>query len=182
MNPQYRHVVFVAAFALCLACSSGGEGTPDRDGGSSGSGGTGSNTGGTGGGGTGGSSAGGAAGEGLPDAGGTLELPANCAPSDMRFVCNPMTNEGCDVSAGEACDYGLDDYFTCFPAPNDVAEGGACDWEQGPFCKPTLTCDFSDPETPNGVCRRHCCEDTDCKSPQTCEVFDPEFGKLGVCR
>jgi hypothetical protein len=180
LNPLYRHVVFVTALALCLSCSSGGEGTPDRDGGSSGSGGTGSSTGGTGG--TGGTSAGGAAGEGVPDAGATLELPASCAPSDMRFVCNPMTNEGCDDSAGEACDYGLDDYFTCYPAPNDVAEGGACDWEQGPYCEPLLTCDFSDPETPTGVCRRHCCADTDCKSPQKCEVFNPEFGTLGVCR
>lgn len=105
----------------------------------------------------------------------TIELPSGCAASDMRFVCNPVTNEGCDTDAGEACEYGLEDYFTCYPAPNDVEEGGACDWEQGPYCAPSLTCD-------SGVCRRHCCSDDDCEAPQRCQASDGEFGSLGVCQ
>lgn len=160
-------IVALTASTLTLACSS--DDSPDRDpggtGGSSGSGGTNAN--------------GGAA--GLPDEP-VLEMPEGCVPSDMRFDCIPMTNEGCDTAAGEACEYGLDQYFTCYEAPNDVAEGGACNWESGPYCEIGLTCDFADPENPSGVCRRHCCANSDCDSPETCVPTDAEFGTLGVCR
>jgi len=113
------------------------------------------------------------------DAGPTFALPAGCAPADMRFLCNPLTNEGC--ATGEACDYGLDEYFQCFPGPNDVDEGGACDLEAGPFCKAGWTCDTPTPDETSGVCHRHCCSDGDCPAPQTCATFEPEFGTLGVC-
>jgi len=117
-----------------------------------------------------------------PDAGLHHDLPQGCVPDDMQFACNPVTNEGCDDSAGEACEYGMEEYFTCFPAPNDVDEGGACDWETGPYCAPTLTCDPTTPGETAGVCRRHCCSDGDCESGQSCEAYDPDFGTLGACR
>ena len=89
-----------------------------------------------------------------PDAGPQLRLPSGCAPSEMAFACNPITNEGCNDAAGEACEYGIEEYFTCFPAPNDVPEGGACDWEDGPFCQPGHTCDFTNLDGTAGVCRK----------------------------
>jgi hypothetical protein len=162
---------------LSLACSSGDE-ARDRDGGSTaGSGGGGS--GGTSG--SGGTAWDGGGGEGIVEAGPDLEMPTGCVPSDMTVVCNPVTNEGCDSAAGEACEYGIEEYFMCFPAPNDVDEGGACNWEEGPWCKATFVCSSDDPESPSGVCRRPCCSDADCGS-KSCVVADPEFGTLGICR
>lgn len=153
-----RFFFALVCLTTCLGCSSGDE--PDRD--VDGTGETGVAGG-----------PGGKADDGSEDP--SLQLPSGCAPSDMRFACNPVTNEGCDTDAGEACEYGLEDYFTCYPAPNDVEEGGACDWEQGPYCAPSLTCD-------SGVCRRHCCSDDDCAAPQRCEASSVEFGALGVCQ
>ncbi len=108
-------------------------------------------------------------------------MPTGCAPSDLTVVCNPVTNEGCDSAAGEACEFGIEEYFMCFPAPNDVEEGGACNWEEGPWCKATLLCVSSDPESPSGVCQRACCSDEDCGS-KSCVATDPEFGTLGICK
>lgn len=45
----------------------------------------------------------GVAGQGADDP--TLELPDRCAPTDMRFACNPVTNMGRDTDANEACEY-----------------------------------------------------------------------------
>lgn len=155
------HVLALATVILCLGCSSSGDTAPDRD--VDGAGATSGVAGGP----------GGKADDGSEDL--TIQLPSGCAPSDMRFACNAVTNEGCDTGAGEACEYGLDEYFTCYPAPNDVEEGGACDWEQGPYCAPSLTCD-------SGVCRRHCCSDDDCEASQRCQASDAEFGTLGICQ
>ena len=100
----------------------------------------------------------------------------------MAFACNPITNEGCNDAAGEACEYGIEEYFTCFPAPNDVPEGGACDWEDGPFCQPGHTCDFTNLDGTAGVCRKNCCAKADCESPETCVPYDDSFGTLGICK
>ena len=184
-----RACVWLVLAGVSVACSSSGDGAPVRDlGVSDGGGGDSSATGGSGGGDAGDSgSAGSAANDGdaaleAPDTGANLDLPTGCAPDEMGFVCNPVNNVGCDSAAGEACEYGIEEYFMCYPAPNDVAEGGACDWELGPYCQATLTCDPSSPESTSGVCRRHCCSDTDCESPETCVANDAEFGTLGVCR
>lgn len=184
---QLHLYAMMAVTALSVACSTSSEDVPARDGGTSGSGGSAGSAGSGAAAGSAGSAgsaggAAGAAGQFVPDSGANLPLPAGCVPDGMGFVCNPVTNEGCDASAGEACEYGIDEYFTCYPPPNDVEEGGACDWEQGPFCAATLSCDFDDPDSPSGVCRRHCCTNDDCEPPETCQAFDPEFGTLGVCR
>jgi len=174
-----RHIIALTTLVVCFGCSSSGDTAPDRN--TAGSGGTSGVAGGPGGKADDGTGAiGGAAGQGTEEP--SLVLPDGCAPGDMRFECNPITNEGCDTNANEACEYGLDGYFTCYPAPNDVDEGGACNWEQGPFCSPSLTCDFADPSNPTGICRRHCCADEDCAAPERCQPFDSEFGTLGTCR
>lgn len=186
---KIRHGAWLLSVAVAAACSSGGDGAPSRDAGVSdtGSGSDATETGGSGGSaGTAGSGGSGATEQDAaleaPDTGANLDLPTGCAPEGTGYVCNPVTNAGCDSAAGEACEYGIEEYFTCYPAPNDVAEGGACDWEAGPWCEATLTCDPISPDSTAGVCRRHCCSDTDCESPETCTPNDPEFGTLGVCR
>lgn len=75
-----------------------------------------------------------------------------CAPPPNE--CNPITNEGCDTAAGEACDFGQS--LTCYPAPNDVALCGACDAAMGPFCQAGSTCAL------NNQCTKFCCTDADC--------------------
>jgi hypothetical protein len=111
-----------------------------------------------------------------------VKLPEGCVPDDMPFVCNPMTNEGCDGVKGEACDYGLDEVFTCFERLNNVPKGGACNWETGPYCEVGLTCDVEDPEDSSGTCKPHCCGSGDCEPGQTCVPVDPEFGTVGICQ
>ena len=169
-----------ALWAVTPACvSGGGDDTSSSDAGSSGSGGSGHTGGAAGAAGDAGTEGGSGGTSPEQDAGPVFDLPTGCAPADSHFACNPLTNEGCD--AGEACDYGLDDYFTCYPGPNDVDEGGACDLEQGPFCKAGMTCDTPGPDVTSGVCAHHCCASTDCAAPQACDTYDPEFGTLGVC-
>lgn len=87
------------------------------------------------------------------------------------FMCNPVTNQGCDGGAGEACDLGDNgsggSAFGCFAPPNDVALCGSCDNQAGPFCKPTLHCVEEDG---GGFgCGRWCCDDTDC-TPGHCDT------------
>jgi len=132
-----------------------------------------------------GSAVGGAGGEQLDadlveDSNPTIELPSSCAPSDIRFLCNPITNEGCEP--GETCDYGLSEYFECTLIETTAGEGEPCDMHAGPFCHAGWTCDTPGPEDTAGVCHKHCCSSDDCVAPQTCETFDPEFGTLGICR
>ena len=165
--------------ALALAgCVSGGESSSRRDGGASDDG----ATGGSGGLGGTGASDGGGSDATVVDSGEHVKLPTECAPATDRFVCNPLTNEGCDSTAGEACEYGIEQLFVCYPAPNDAEEGAACDWANGPFCKATLTCDSPSDVDTVGVCRRHCCDNTDCKATETCEATDAEYGAIGICR
>lgn len=84
----------------------------------------------------------------------------SCVTIDgTNTTCNPVTNFGCDGGAGEACDLGGGSTFQCFPAPNDVALCGACDNQNGPFCKPTMHCA---PTASGSGCARFCCDDTDC--------------------
>ncbi|HNS98481.1 MAG TPA: hypothetical protein PKL73_16130 [Polyangiaceae bacterium] len=172
------------AFVVAAVGCSSGSSSPSRDnggnvGGKGGSGGSGAGgaTGGTGG----VADAGGEDVEGVLEAGPDREMPKDCIPNDMKVVCNPLTNEGCDTAAGEACEFGVEEIFVCFPPPNDVQEGGACNWEEGPWCMPTLICDYENEEDPTGVCRKPCCSNDDCGS-KSCVPMDPEFGSFGTCQ
>jgi hypothetical protein len=98
--------------------------------------------------------------------------------------CNPITNEGCDGSAGEACDYNAGAY-ACYPKPNDLGLCDACGGEDG-FCGPGLTCYQritigTDGLTVTGKCARSCCDDGDCGGG-TCGSKATVGGtSVGVC-
>jgi hypothetical protein len=182
-----------------------GGGTGGSGGGLAGAGGmaTGGTGGGTGGmstGGTGGMSTGGTGGMSTGGTGGSsnVTLPTGCVanPSQVQLDCNPVTNEGCDTAAGQACDFSQSGW-TCYDPPNDAKSGDTCDVANGPYCQGTLTCDIppSDAGTSDagasdaggdagqntvGTCKHYCCSDSDCNGG-TCTAFNTQFGTLGVC-
>ena len=113
---------------------------------------------------------------------GRYALPPGCGPRAATFSCNPVTNEGCVTRKGEACDDDEDGGYRCYPAPNEVKEGGECNDRDGPSCEARLACDNGRNGGPNGICRRLCCSAEECGSEKLCEAIDPEFGSLGFCR
>jgi hypothetical protein len=82
--------------------------------------------------------------------------------------CNPVTNEGCDTEAGEACDSG-EDGFMCYPPPNENALCTECSEDAG-FCAPGHVC-------VGGLCARWCCTDQDCGDDGVCSGE----GNIGYC-
>jgi hypothetical protein len=100
-----------------------------------------------------------------------------CAPPPPPpSTCNPVTNDGCDVDAGEACDLSNKGSYTCFPAPNTAMLCGMCTNAMGPFCEGTMHCleDMS-----GGKCARYCCDDGDCAGGK-CDMSQLKDG-VGVC-
>ncbi len=91
--------------------------------------------------------------------------------------CNPVTGAGCDVDAGEACDF-YSATFRCYPPPpaNTAPVCGVCDDNVGPACAPTSTC--VSVEDAGKACARFCCTDRDC-GPGHCEV--PAGQVVGIC-
>lgn len=90
-----------------------------------------------------------------------------CVQLGGPITCNPVTNQGCNTPAGEACDYGPGG-FTCYPGPNDAELCWACG-PNGPHCGSGFTC------TSDGVCAKFCCDDLDCGSGGICQM-----SQLGV--
>jgi len=115
------------------------------------------------------------------DAATGVRLPSGCAPPGL-YQCNPVTNEGCDTVAGEACDDDLYGGFMCYPAPNDVPVGGACNIVDGPSCRSGAVCQGATDANPNGLCAPYCCSDLDCSSGATCRTLDQQYGSLGYCQ
>jgi hypothetical protein len=103
----------------------------------------------------------------------TACLDAQCKEPCTPKQCNPLTNEGCDVAAGEACDLGQNG-FRCFPGPNTGELCTACDHNAGPFCKPGMHC------MTDGGCARYCCDDGDCGTG-TCDKSILDHPIVGVC-
>ena len=106
------------------------------------------------------------------------------------FDCNPLSQEPCDLTAGEACDVAIDqstgglDNFTCYPAPNVALVGEACDAGAGPWCAGGATCVPADASGTTFVCATFCCDDNACVGGTTCQVggqFAPAASDLGVC-
>ena len=107
-----------------------------------------------------------------------VRLPAGCGPAGGLFKCNPLTNEGCDATRKDACDWGEDDptAFQCYPGPNEALEGSACDDDNGPYCAGGVTCED------DARCHRFCCSDQDCgDAKQKCYPYFPSFGTFGLC-
>lgn len=87
--------------------------------------------------------------------------------------CNPITNEGCDGDAGEACDH-TPTGFGCFPPDNDTPVCESCDNQKGPFCEAGHTC------LPDGTCGAYCCDDGDCGTGK-CDKTVIKLAQGGVC-
>lgn len=98
--------------------------------------------------------------------------------------CNPITQDGCNVANGEACDRqvapdGSQIGFKCYPSMNTNDACQPCNDGAG-YCKPGLSC-FEH-------CGKMCCDDGDCGNGSTCRKSD-DFGDnlfpvtpgLGLC-
>lgn len=106
----------------------------------------------------------------------TDQCQAQCLP---RSSCNPVTNEGCDTGAGQACDVDVTGVYGCFDTLNDVTLCGACsNGTDGPFCEPTMHC-LTDPTGNDGLCARYCCGDGDCGGGTCDKSMLPEG--VGIC-
>jgi hypothetical protein len=89
-------------------------------------------------------------------------------------TCDPVKND-C-TGSGEACDIGSDGAAGCFPPPNDVAVGGACDNQAGPFCKGGYHCGA------NNTCQKFCCSASDCGSGKACTPLGiVQTDAIGIC-
>ncbi len=89
-------------------------------------------------------------------------------------TCDPVKN-GC-TGSGEACDIGSDGAAGCFPPPNDVAAGGACDNTNGPFCQGGYHCGA------NATCQKFCCSASDCGSGKACTPLGiVPTDAIGIC-
>ena len=97
----------------------------------------------------------------------------SCVTLSAANACNPITNEGCDTDAGEACDHTATG-FGCFPAPNDTPICEACDNQDGPFCEAGHTC------LPDGSCGAFCCDNADCGTGK-CDTALLKLTHGGVC-
>ena len=92
----------------------------------------------------------------------------------VGYSCNPVTNGGCDVSQGQACDY-YNNQFQCLGGSNVTPACAACDNTNGPFCMPAFTC-----ANGRNQCTRYCCNDSDCGAGTWCVKQPPTT--VGISR
>ncbi len=117
-----------------------------------------------------------------PDVTKTDTSKPDASKPDTTVGTSCVTTSGCDpisndcANTGEACDVDTTGATGCFPPPNDVALGGKCDNQAGPFCVGGYHCGQ------NGTCQKMCCSNADCNSGQTCTPFGiVATDTLGVC-
>lgn len=96
---------------------------------------------------------------------------------DGGNLCNPVTNAGCDVDAGEACDFTAIGFGCYGPTPPNTATACMdCD-DKLTACVPTETC----APTAGGLkCARFCCVDGDCGSGH-CDMTTFDAAAVGIC-
>lgn len=108
--------------------------------------------------------------------GGGAGSPLICGVEGEVSVCDPVTAAGCDVAAGETCDFSTKlGGFDCFP--DSVAKAGEfCDNETT-FCGAGTTC-----STYLNTCNHYCCDASDCVEG-ACErnLFADGSADVGVC-
>jgi hypothetical protein len=97
---------------------------------------------------------------------------AGLVGSDSQFPCNPVTNEGCNTAAGQACDFG-ENGFQCYDPPNDKDLCQACGQQAG-YCKGGQTCVGS-------KCAKFCCDDGDCGKGKCDKEAIGAGSPLGIC-
>lgn len=92
-------------------------------------------------------------------------------------LCNAITNVGCSVAAGEACDFD-GTKFKCFgpPPANDIPLCGACDVD---LCVAGTTCRPTSPMGTEPKCAAFCCVDADCGPQGKCSMGGGLPG--GIC-
>lgn len=101
-----------------------------------------------------------------------------CTADCFTAGCNPVTNDGCDTAAGEACGRS-NDGFVCLPPPNDAALCEPCSSAAGPYCGATLHC-IQDAKSGASACARYCCDDGDCGAG-TCDKTSFGSDGVGLC-
>lgn len=102
-----------------------------------------------------------------------LDGNPSCVP--LNSVCHPITNEGCDTAAGEACRFdALMGTLGCFPGPNTVPPGKICD-QTSRFCQYGYFCGASI------RCEKICCSDDDCPDGVPCTPIISLIGNIGTC-
>jgi MYXO-CTERM domain-containing protein len=107
----------------------------------------------------------------VPDAT-VLDADAACFP--LSSICNPVTSEGCDGAAGEACRVKSGGGYTCEPAGDDALPGRACD-DTERYCGVGYHCGSL------GRCEKYCCSNSDCGDGGACTALAPALGTLGTC-
>ena len=131
-----------------------------------------------------GSDGNGAAGNSNSNSGGadTSEMSARALPASCwrpRAQNGPREAVGCDVATDETCDIaqmgGGQPNIACLPGPNPQGLGDSCQPSGGPFCAAGLRC------APPGICKKFCCEDSDCSDGLRCQAFSAAAGSLGLC-
>ncbi len=107
-----------------------------------------------------------------PD-GSLLDGNPSCVP--LNSACHPLTNEGCDTAAGEACRFDATaGTVACFAGPNAVEPGKTCD-QTSRFCMPGFFCGASI------RCEKVCCSDADCPDGVPCAPLISLLGDIGTC-
>lgn len=125
--------------------------------------------------------------EGLvPDCNAPVVAPSGGAcvtVGGLPFMCNPVSNEACNTSGGQACDFNFQSSsLVCYPPPNEGKTCDSCGTDPNSYCSAGNTCVA-------GQCARFCCDDGDCSmegkcQPSALEALGPGFsfgGKIGVC-
>lgn len=102
-----------------------------------------------------------------------LDGNPSCVP--LNSECHPVTNEGCNTSAGEACRFDpMAGAVGCFPGPNEALPGKSCD-QTSRFCRPGYFCGASI------RCEKLCCSDSDCPAGISCTPLISLLGDIGTC-
>ncbi|HEY1957004.1 MAG TPA: hypothetical protein VGH28_15400 [Polyangiaceae bacterium] len=111
----------------------------------------------------------------------TAPSNGSCVTIDLDggIACNPVTNAGCDVDAGESCDIGDDGTIACFPPPPPNTQPLCATCDSNTQCMPTTSC-WPAASNSNGLCMRFCCTDADCGGGH-CDKTTFQTDPLGLC-
>lgn len=114
------------------------------------------------------------------DAPATPATGGSCVTVSGTIECNPVTNDGCDSGAGEACDFNeAGDGYQCWDGPNPQTICAECSDTIG-FCAGGLSC-VEASSAGDFACAKYCCDDTDCGPNGYCDDTLGLPGDIGLC-
>jgi hypothetical protein len=100
---------------------------------------------------------------------------------DDTVLCDPVTQMPCNVSGGEACDFGMSpNVYQCYSGGNVHALCDQCGANME-YCKPGMTCSSELGGVPPAKCYRYCCQDSDCGAGNKCDLDLQLPAGVGVC-